>query len=78
MRKAADLTTVLSPFAFWVLFASSLHNIFLCVAAHENGAAMDPDSTQVREFIERLVEALVSGQLDDVKVNRMYTHPECE
>ncbi|KDR23715.1 hypothetical protein L798_13875 [Zootermopsis nevadensis] len=37
---------------------------------------MDPDSAQVREFIERLVEALVSGQLDDVKVNRVYTHPE--
>ncbi|XP_069675416.1 uncharacterized protein [Periplaneta americana] len=44
--------------------------------AHENGAAMDPDSAQVREFIERLVEALVSGQLDDVKVNRVYNHPE--
>ncbi|XP_021928479.1 uncharacterized protein LOC110834013 isoform X6 [Zootermopsis nevadensis] len=44
--------------------------------AQENGAAMDPDSAQVREFIERLVEALVSGQLDDVKVNRVYTHPE--
>jgi hypothetical protein len=48
------------------------------VLAHENGATMDPDSAQVREFIERLVEALVSGQLDDVKVNRAYTHPECE
>jgi hypothetical protein len=39
---------------------------------------MDPESAQVREFIERLVEALVSGQLDDVKLNRIYTHPECE
>jgi hypothetical protein len=39
---------------------------------------MEPESAQVREFIERLVEALVSGQLDDVKLNRLYTHPECE
>jgi hypothetical protein len=60
------------------MHASPLCNIFLCVAAHENGTAMDPDAAQVREFIERLVEALVSGQLDDVKVNRVYTHPECE
>ncbi|PNF35104.1 hypothetical protein B7P43_G09476 [Cryptotermes secundus] len=37
---------------------------------------MNTDSAQVREFIERLVETLVSGQLDDVKVNRAYTHPE--
>ncbi|PSN42239.1 hypothetical protein C0J52_18489 [Blattella germanica] len=37
---------------------------------------MDAESTQIREFIEKLVEALVSGQLDDVKVNRLYTHPE--
>ncbi|XP_023706156.1 uncharacterized protein LOC111863758 isoform X5 [Cryptotermes secundus] len=44
--------------------------------AHENGTAMNTDSAQVREFIERLVETLVSGQLDDVKVNRAYTHPE--
>jgi hypothetical protein len=56
----------------------SLSNTLLCVAAHENGAAMNPESAQVREFIERLVETLVSGQLDDVKVNRAYTHPECE
>ena len=39
---------------------------------------MDPESVQVRDFIERLVETLVSGQLDDVKVNRLYTHPDCE
>ncbi|GFG31081.1 hypothetical protein Cfor_04587, partial [Coptotermes formosanus] len=44
--------------------------------AHDNGTAMEPESAQVREFIERLVEALVSGQLDDVKLNRLYTHPE--
>lgn len=56
----------------------SLCNTLLCVAAHENGTAMNTDSAQVREFIERLVETLVSGELDDVKVNRAYTHPECE
>jgi len=39
---------------------------------------MEPDSAQVRDFIERLVESLVSGQLDDVKLNRLYTHPECK
>jgi hypothetical protein len=57
---------------------SEISEVWLCVAAHENGAAMNPDSAPVREFIERLVETLVSGQLDDVKVNRAYTHPECE
>jgi hypothetical protein len=39
---------------------------------------MEPESAQVRDFIERLVESLVSGQLDDVKLNRLYTHPECK
>ena len=39
---------------------------------------MEPDSAQVRDFIERLVESLVSGQLDDVTLNRLYTHPECK
>jgi hypothetical protein len=39
---------------------------------------MEPESAQIREFIERLVESLVSGQLDDVKLNRLYTHPECK
>lgn len=39
---------------------------------------MELESGQVRDFIERLVESLVSGQLDDVKLNRLYTHPECK
>ncbi|XP_071443618.1 uncharacterized protein [Hetaerina americana] len=39
---------------------------------------VDSETAKVREFVERLVEALVSGGLDNVNINRLYSHPECE
>nr|CAD7440948.1 unnamed protein product [Timema bartmani] len=44
----------------------------------EDGSVMDSDTAQVREFIEKLVEGLVNGRLDNVYVNRLYNHPDCE
>ncbi|XP_068083392.1 uncharacterized protein [Anabrus simplex] len=43
-----------------------------------NGVGMEPECVQVREFIERLVETLVSGGLDDVCVKRLHSHPAYE
>nr|CAD7403358.1 unnamed protein product [Timema poppensis] len=42
------------------------------------GSVMDSDTAQVREFIEKLVEGLLNGRLDNVYVNRLYNHPDCE
>ncbi|KAG8240214.1 hypothetical protein J437_LFUL004674, partial [Ladona fulva] len=37
---------------------------------------VDAETGKVREFVERLVEVLVSGGLDNVNINRLYSHPE--
>ncbi|KAK7872261.1 hypothetical protein R5R35_012115 [Gryllus longicercus] len=42
----------------------------------ENGVGMEPESVRVREFIESLVESLVSGELDNVCIKRLHSHPE--
>nr|CAD7260056.1 unnamed protein product [Timema shepardi] len=50
----------------------------VCWGGGEDGSVMDPDTAQVREFIEKLVEGLLNGRLDNVYVNRLYNHPDCE
>ncbi|XP_049832213.1 uncharacterized protein LOC126272953 isoform X4 [Schistocerca gregaria] len=42
----------------------------------DNGLGMEPESLQVREFIEKLVEKLVHGGLDDVCVGKLHSHPD--
>ncbi|XP_063239059.1 uncharacterized protein LOC134540328 [Bacillus rossius redtenbacheri] len=43
----------------------------------EHGHVMeDAETARVREFIEKLVEKLVQGGLDDVNVSCLYDHPE--
>ncbi|XP_046388871.1 uncharacterized protein LOC124157854 isoform X2 [Ischnura elegans] len=51
---------------------SFLHRNYNKALAEE----VDSETAKVREFVERLVEALVSGGLDNVNINRLYSHPE--
>lgn len=36
------------------------------------------EKEQVRDFIERLVESLLGGVLDDVKVTKLYDDEKCK
>lgn len=36
------------------------------------------EGRKVRDFLQKLSERLAGGSLDEVTVNKMYHHPDCE